>query len=122
MRAASNLASKFPLLDRSGRRERLSLIASGRVVDKLMLAQQSSATPPVQEGKFAWTGFRLLVALSLALTAQSQTPNVPFADISKQAGIQFVHNNGAAGKKYLPETLGSGVVFLDFNNDGLQDL
>ena len=64
--------------------------------------------------------YGLLVALALALMAQ--TPNVPFADISKQAGIQFVHNNGAAGKKYLPETLGSGVVFLDINNDGLQDL
>ena len=69
-------ASKFPLLDRRGRRERLFLIASGGVVDKLMLAQRSlllrcliyhpvcaskegglflygAATPPVQEGKFA---------------------------------------------------------------------
>ncbi len=38
------------------------------------------------------------------------------------AGITFVHNNGAYGEKLLPETMGGGVAFLDFNNDGAQDL
>ena len=32
------------------------------------------------------------------------------------------HQNGAFGKKYLPETLGAGVAFLDYNNDGRQDI
>ena len=32
------------------------------------------------------------------------------------------HNNGAFGKKYLPETLGSGAAFLDYDNDGRQDI
>ena len=42
--------------------------------------------------------------------------------MTAQAGIQFKHNSGAFGKKYLPETIGSGCAFLDFNNDGWQDI
>ena len=49
-------------------------------------------------------------------------PTVHFTDITKQAGINFVHNNGAYGDKLLPETMGGGVAFLDFDNDGDQDL
>jgi len=49
-------------------------------------------------------------------------PAVRFVEISEQAGIHFIHNNGATGKKYMPETIGSGVAFLDYDNDGWQDL
>ncbi len=45
-----------------------------------------------------------------------------FADVTTASGIRFRHNNGAFGKKYLPETLGSGVAFLDADGDGWQDL
>ena len=38
------------------------------------------------------------------------------------AGINFVHDNGAFGDKLLPETMGSGVAFLDYDGDGDQDL
>jgi hypothetical protein len=48
--------------------------------------------------------------------------SVQFVDITQHAGIRFVHNNGAFGKKYLPETMGSGCAFLDYNNDGWQDV
>jgi enediyne biosynthesis protein E4 len=47
---------------------------------------------------------------------------VQFVDITQQAGIRFLHNTGAFGKKYLPETMGSGCGFLDYNNDGWQDI
>jgi hypothetical protein len=47
---------------------------------------------------------------------------IEFTDVSAQAGIHFKHNSGAFGKKYLPETLGSGCAFLDFDNDGWQDI
>jgi hypothetical protein len=47
---------------------------------------------------------------------------VQFNDVTSQAGIGFKHNSGAFGKKYLPETMGSGVCFLDYDNDGWQDL
>jgi len=47
---------------------------------------------------------------------------IEFTDVSAQAGIHFKHNSGAFGKKYLPETLGTGCSFLDFDNDGWQDI
>jgi hypothetical protein len=47
---------------------------------------------------------------------------VTFTDVTSEAGIRFRHNNGAFGKKYLPETNGSGCAFLDYDNDGWQDV
>ena len=58
---------------------------------------------------------------ALVLTTQAASP-AAFADVTAQAGVRFVHNNGAFGKKYLPETLGAGVVVLDLDGDGWQDL
>src|SRR6202007_419029 len=43
-------------------------------------------------------------------------------DISEKAGVQFQHNSGAYGGKLLPETLGSGCAFLDYDADGWQDI
>src|SRR5262245_61090886 len=39
---------------------------------------------------------------------------VEFTDVTAQAGLRFRHNNGAYGRKYLPETTGSGCAFLDY--------
>jgi enediyne biosynthesis protein E4 len=47
---------------------------------------------------------------------------IHFEDITRAAGIRFVHNNGAFGRKWLPETMGPGVGFIDYNNDGWQDI
>src|SRR5262249_16130655 len=49
-------------------------------------------------------------------------PQVHFTDITAKAGIRFHHVNGAFGQKLLPETMGSGVAFLDYDGDGKQDL
>jgi hypothetical protein len=59
-----------------------------------------------------------------ALAASSKGASPPFrlVDVTRQAGIQFTHNNGAFGRKYLPETLGPGCAFLDYDNDGWQDI
>jgi enediyne biosynthesis protein E4 len=43
-------------------------------------------------------------------------------DVTRAAGIDFHHNSGAFGKKYLPETLGSGCAFFDYDNDGWPDI
>jgi hypothetical protein len=43
-------------------------------------------------------------------------------DVTNVAGLQFQHNSGAFGGKFLPETLGSGCAFLDYDNDGWQDI
>ena len=47
---------------------------------------------------------------------------VQFVEVSHSVGIDFVHYNGAKGKKRMPETVGSGVAFLDYDNDGWQDI
>jgi len=47
---------------------------------------------------------------------------VTFTDVTAQAGIRFRHNSGAFGRKYLPETMGSGAAFLDADGDGWQDI
>ncbi|HEY7161274.1 MAG TPA: VCBS repeat-containing protein, partial [Acidobacteriota bacterium] len=57
------------------------------------------------------------------VTASNSGDSLPeYVNITRQAGINFVHNNGAFGAKYLPESMGSGCAFLDYNNDGYQDI
>ena len=49
-------------------------------------------------------------------------PPAKFTDITREAGITFTHHNGAYGEKLLPETMGGGVAFFDYDNEGRQDL
>jgi hypothetical protein len=49
-------------------------------------------------------------------------PKVKFTDATDAAKIRFTHFNGPSGRKLLPETMGSGVAFLDYDNDGFQDV
>jgi enediyne biosynthesis protein E4 len=51
-----------------------------------------------------------------------ELPKLAMADITDAAGITFVHHNGAAGEKLLPETMGGGCGFLDYDGDGDQDI
>jgi len=66
-----------------------------------------------------------LLAKYAPVAAQPNAPDAPsltFRDITQQAGIRFTHNTGAFGKKYLPETMGPGVAFIDYDNDGWPDI
>ncbi|HEY3392884.1 MAG TPA: CRTAC1 family protein, partial [Lacipirellulaceae bacterium] len=69
---------------------------------------------PVQQTDLAEVATRAI--------GQATVPNVPFVDITQQAGINFRHSNAATGGKLLPETMGGGCAFFDFDNDGDQDL
>jgi enediyne biosynthesis protein E4 len=57
-----------------------------------------------------------------AAAAPTASPGLKFVDVTSSAGIQFQHNSGAFGGKFLPETLGSGCAFLDYDRDGWQDI
>jgi len=75
-------------------------------------------------GMAGLTSFSQLPRLR-ALTAQTGaaiSPGFRFTDVTSQAKIQFQHNSGAFGGKFLPETLGSGCAFLDYDRDGWQDI
>ena len=50
------------------------------------------------------------------------TPGFRLVDVTSRSGLRFSHHNGADGGKLLPETLGSGCAFLDYDADGWQDI
>ena len=67
--------------------------------------------------------YLLLIGFSLATVLAATTPgSVKFTDITVPAGIKFQHNSGKTGKKYLPETLGSGTAIFDADGDGWPDI
>ncbi len=57
-----------------------------------------------------------------APTAISPSPLVQFVDVTAKSGIDFTHFNGAMGNKFMPETMGSGCAFIDYDNDGKLDI
>src|ERR1051326_7476435 len=63
-----------------------------------------------------------LSAPASATNAAAEIPVAKFTDITAESGIKFRHRNGAHGDKLLPETMGGGVAFFDFDGDGDQDL
>jgi hypothetical protein len=64
-----------------------------------------------------------LACLSRPLLAAAPPPiGFSLTDVTGAAGIDFHHNSGAFGAKYLPETLGPGCAFLDYDNDGWLDI
>lgn len=77
-------------------------------------AQQSSPAMPASPSP----------AVRQASAPVPQRPSGPvrFTDVTTESGIRFKHNSGAFGQKYLPETMGSGVCVLDYDNDGWQDI
>ena len=68
------------------------------------------------------TGISKPLGLRRSQGAGPSSAGLTFTDVTEAAGIRFRHNSGAFGEKYMPETLGSGVAFLDFDADGWQDL
>jgi hypothetical protein len=65
----------------------------------------------------------LLVPAALSGQRSGAPPaRVPFVDVTAKAGITFVHKSGATPEKHMVETFGSGVAWIDYDNDGFEDL
>lgn len=104
---------------------RLLPFASCALLTAALLLCGCKAKPKTQEKISSQPQAAALHVPAGATTVAPQkrsTGPIRFVDITKQAGIDFVRNSGAFGKKYLPETMGSGVCLIDYNHDGWQDI
>ncbi|HSR51020.1 MAG TPA: CRTAC1 family protein [Acidobacteriota bacterium] len=63
-----------------------------------------------------------VVAMLSAGLVQAQEARAEFVDVTRQAGIEWTHRNGATEEKFLIETMGGGAAWLDFDGDGWLDL
>jgi enediyne biosynthesis protein E4 len=77
----------------------------------------------VKRRKFIWNGMAAGLATRFAAPSlQTAGLGFRFTDVTGTAGIHFAHNSGAYGGKLLPETLGSGCAFFDYDGDNWQDI
>jgi len=92
----------------------------------LVIGCKSNPTPPPEPQHPTPTAVPVTTTPATPIPAPTAntrpTGPVHFTDVTTPAGIHFRHNSGAFGKKYLPETMGSGVCAIDYDNDGYQDL
>jgi len=68
------------------------------------------------------TGLALACIVGPTGTSPAQSNAAIFEDVTAKAGVRFTHASGATPEKHLVETMGSGVAWIDFDNDGFQDL
>jgi len=102
------------VIGRAFRQSLLVILAVAVVVGVvLLLARGSREEAPEQA---------IETAAPEAVVTEADPPEVPFTDVTEAAGVDFVHHNGAYGDKLLPETMGGGVAFLDYDADGDADL
>ena len=92
-----------------------------RVWDSLSAMERARSTVLIDAGR--WAAGTFLVAGSFHLAWAGELPSRPvFVDVTQQAGITWKHFSGESEDRFLIETMGAGVGFLDFDNDGLLDI
>ncbi len=93
----------------------LAVLAAAAVAAALVwwIAGRPREAPPERE---------IETAAPVAVERALEPPAVRFTDVTAAGGIDFVHQNGATGDKLLPETMGSGAAFFDYDGDLDQDL
>ena len=90
----------------------LGLLAAG-IVASLLLREPRPAEQPATEHR--------PLGPSVPTTTVA-APAIPYTDVTDAAGVDFVHQTGGYGERLLPEAMGGGVAFFDYDNDGDQDL
>ena len=69
----------------------------------------------------AAAGLLLVVASGASAGASPDCP-ITFTDVAPAAGLRFVHDRGATPERRLPEMVGAGLAWLDYDDDGWMDL
>ena len=88
------------------------------------LSERSCRASPsrAESGRLRRAALPSVACLAAVTLPRRPAPRITLTDITREAGITARHDNGAAGGKLLPETMGAGAAFLDYDNDGHQDL
>ncbi len=94
-----------------------ALLAAGVVVVIVLLVLQRTGR---QDN--AATGTDQTSSIGDQRRVESSNADLPFLDVTRQSGIDFVHHNGDEVRYYFPEMIGSGGAFLDIEGDGDLDL
>ena len=90
------------------------LVIIAIVAGILIYVKRKPHAGPIQQTQITAPTNRQVVA--------AEIPTAKFTEVTAAAGITFIHNSGAYGEKLLHETMGGGVAFFDFDNDGDPDL
>ena len=98
----------------------LGLAAAGLLLGGGSFRLKAEATQTTKAEATAATKAEEATQATKADATQTAAPR--FADVTAKAGITFVHASGASPDKYMFETFGSGVAWIDFDNDGFVDL
>lgn len=110
-----------PSMTRGEARIRRAFITSSAVVGAIaavaLAAYLLLGRPPEQQ-----TVEEARIETPVPVQIVGEPPKVRFTDITQSAGIDFVHTSGAYGERLMPETIGSGAAFFDYDRDGDQDL
>lgn len=122
MRAESPTSAASPTMP-------LGFVRLRRPLDTLKRNQPARAVPPAPtRGGKAWVSLFVVLLLLTFIPGSPWAPQgaasrpVSFVEVTKEAGITFLHFNGATGKRYMPETMGAGVAVLDYDQDGWMDV
>jgi hypothetical protein len=72
----------------------------------------------------SWLIVPALLAPAILAVQQKNGPAQPvqFVNVATKIGVPYKHENGASPEKYMPETMASGAIIFDYNNDGWPDL
>jgi hypothetical protein len=92
-----------------------AIVVTAAIVAGVVFWMRRPAPPPLPQQTE-------LTTVKVRELPSAEIPTVLFTDITAEAGIRFVHENGAHGEKLLPETMGGGGGFWDFDGDGDQDI
>lgn len=92
-----------------------AVLISGALAAGLYLVLRKPAVPPPER-------ITLLATPQLPAKPTAAIPVARFTDVTTAAGIDFIHTSGAYGDKLLPESMGGGVAFFDYDGDGAEDL
>ncbi len=118
--ASRRLPNRTP---ESGRAERLALHFL-RVLRVLRGVGSPSRNPRREQRGSVAISVAISLAISLAAPPAVPAADSPlqFSDVTRQTGITFVHSDGSSGRRYIVETVASGLALFDFDGDGDEDI